>query len=271
MSHRPWYAQLVILAILLAYTALNIWQPGGIRLLEAVSDGLDLGAALLATVFSFAAAARFDRGRPQRRVWYLLGTGMALWTVAECIWTYLQLGAGRQVPYPSFADIIWAVGYAPLVLGLFLGYRSLGARLRTRQRIVAVVIYAALFTALAGWMLAPMCGDLPAGRWAEALLGSYYLIGNLTLAFIASLSLIVVWDGLIGRPWLAITIGMLLFALSDTAFAYAAWVGTYAVGRNLISGVIDVVYLGAYLCIALGAYLQATLSLADVPAIVPSA
>jgi hypothetical protein len=85
-------------------------------------------------------------------------------------------------------------------------------------------------------MLAPMCGDLPAGSWAEALVGSYYLIGNLTLAFIASLSLVVVWDGLIGRPWLSITIGMLLFALSDTAFAYAAWVGTYAVGRNWISG-----------------------------------
>jgi hypothetical protein len=109
-----------------------------------------------------------------------------------------------------------------------------------------------------------MCADLPAGSWAEALVGSYYLIGNLTLAFIATLSLIVVWDGLIGRPWLSITIGMLLFALSDTAFAYAAWVGTYAVGRNAISGVIDVVYLGAYLCIALGAYRQATLSLADI-------
>jgi hypothetical protein len=271
MSRRPWFARLVILAILLAYIALNFWQPGGIRRLEIVSDGLDLGAALLATVFSFAAAARFDRGLPQRRVWFLLGTGMALWTVAECVWTYLQLGAGRQVPYPSFADIVWAIGYAPLILGLFLGYRSLGVRLRTRQRIVAVVIYAALLAALAGWLLAPMCGDLPAGSWAEALVGSYYLIGNLTLAFIASLSLIVVWDGLIGRPWLAITIGMLLFALSDTAFAYAVWVGAYAVGRNWISGVIDVVYLGAYLSIALGAYRQVTLSLADVPPIVGSA
>ncbi len=110
----------------------------------------------------------------------------------------------------------------------------------------------------------------PPASWAEAFVGSFYLIGNLTLAFIASLSLIVVWDGLIGRPWLAITIGMLLFALSDTAFAYAAWVGAYAVGRNWISGVIDVVYLGAYLSIALGAYRQATLSLADVPPIVDS-
>ena len=267
MRYRPWYARLVILAILALFIAVNIWQPGGIRFLEVLSNGLGLGAALLATVFSFAAAARFDRGLPQRRVWFLLGTGMALWAVAECIWTYLQIGAGLDVPYPSFADILWAIGYAPLVVGLILGYRSLGVRLRTRQRIVAVVIYAVLLAALAAWLVAPMCGDLPAGSWAEAFVGSFYLVGNLTLAFIATISLFVVWDGLIGRPWLPITIGMLLFALSDTAFAYAAWVGVYAVGRNCISGVIDVVYLGAYLSIALGAYFQATLSLADVPAL----
>ena len=270
MNPRPWFARLVVLAILLAFIALNVRQPGGTRLLEVVSDGLYLGAAIVAAILALVASSRFDHGLPQRRTWILLGTGLAFWAVAECIWMYFQIGAGREVPYPSVADVIWGIGYIPLILGMYLGHRGLGVRLRTRQRVVAVVIYAVLLAALAGWLVAPMCGDLPAGSWAEAFVGSYYLIGNLTLAFIASLSLIVVWDGLIGRPWLAITIGMLLFALSDTAFAYAAWVGVYAVGRNLISGMIDVVYLGAYLSIALGAYRQATLSLADVPPIVTS-
>ncbi len=271
MNPRPWFARLAVIAVLLAFIGVYVWQPGGTRVLEVVSDGLYLGAALLAAILALVASSRFDRGMPQRRAWILLGTGMAFWAVAECIWMYFQIGAGREVPYPSVADVIWGIGYAPLILGLYLGYRSLGVRLRTRQRIVAAVIYAALLAALAAWLLAPMCGDLPAGSWAEAFVGSYYLIGNLTLAFIATLSLIVVWDGLIGRPWLPLTIGMLLFALSDTAFAYAAWVGVYAVGRNGISGVIDVVYLGAYLSIALGAYRQATLSLADVPPLPASA
>ncbi len=265
MGQRTWYARLVILAILLTFIGVYVWQPGGTRVLEVVSDGLYLGAAIVAAILALLASSRFDHGLPQRRAWMLLGTGLALWAVAECIWMYFQIGAGREVPYPSVADVIWGIGYVPLILGMYLGHRSLGVRLSTRLRIVAVVVYAALLAALAAWLVAPMCGDLPAGSWAEAFVGSFYLIGNLTLAFIATLSLIVVWDGLIGRPWLSIAIGMLLFALSDTAFAYAAWVGHYAVGRNGISGAIDVVYLGAYLSIALGTYRQATLSMADVP------
>jgi hypothetical protein len=264
MGQRTWFARLVIIALLVSFIAAYIWRPGGTRALEFVSDGLYLGAAIVASVLALIASSRFDHGLPQRRVWVLLAAGLGLWAVAEGIWMYFQIGAGRDVPYPSLADIIWGIGYVPLILGMFLGHRGLGVRLPTRQRIVAVIVYAVLLAALAAWLVAPMCGDLPAGSWDEALVGSYYLIGNLTLAFIATLSLIVVWDGLIGRPWLSITIGMLLFALSDTAFAYAAWVGTYAVGRNAISGVIDVVYLAAYLSIALGAYRQATLSLADV-------
>jgi hypothetical protein len=270
MSPRPWFARLAVIAVLLAFIAVYVWQPGGIRGLEVISNGLDFAAALLAAAFALAAGSRFDRGRPQRRAWFLLGTGLAFWAAAECVWTYFQIYVGVDVPYPSGADVIWAIGYAPLILGLYLGHHSLGVRLRTRQRILAVVVYAVLLAALAGWLLAPMHAELPAGSWAEAFLGSYYLIGNLTLAFVASLSLIVLWDGLVGRPWQSITIGMLLFAVSDTAFSYAAWVGIYAVGRNWISGVIDVVYLGAYLSIALGAYRHATLSLADVARVPPS-
>jgi hypothetical protein len=264
MSHRTWIAPAAVLAVLLLFVAVYLWQPGGIRVLELLSDGLYCIAAFLAAALSFVASSRFDRGLPQRRAWFLLGSGLALWAAAEFVWTYLQVGVGQEVPYPSAADIIWAIGFAPLILGLYLGHRSLGVRLSTRQRIVAVILYAALLALLAGYLLAPMRAGLPAGSWAEAFLGSYYLIGDLTLAFVASLSLAVLWGGLIGRPWLSITLGMLLFAVSDTAFSYAAWTGLYAVGRNWISGLIDVMYLGAYLALALGAYRQATFSLADV-------
>ena len=272
MSPRTWFAPALVFAVLQLFIAAYLWQPGGIRMLEILSDGLECGAALLAAALSFAASSRFDHGLPQRRAWFLLGTGMTLWAVAEFVWTYLQIGTGVDVPYPSFADVIRAIGYAPLILGLYVGYRSLGVRLPIQKRLTAAIIYAALLAALAGWLLAPMRADLPPSSWAEAFLGSYYLIGNLTLAFVATLSLVVLWDGLIGRPWWSITIGLLLFALSDTAFSYSVWAGSYSVGGNWLSGVIDVVHLGAYLSIALGAYRQATLRLAHVePPVLPSA
>ncbi|MBM3120557.1 MAG: hypothetical protein FJZ97_00045 [Chloroflexi bacterium] len=263
MRESLWPARIAAIGAVATLIVLNAFQPGGAAVLELASDGLYAATALLGAVLAFLAASRFDRQVPQRRVWSLLGIGLLLWALAELMWTYYQIGVGVgvDVPYPSPADIVWAVGTAPLVLGVFLGHRSLGVRLSPRQRLAATGAYAILLTLLAGGLLVPMFFSQPGVPWAEALLGVYYLIGDLTLAFIATLSLGVLWDGLVGRPWLPIVIGALLFALSDTAFTYAVWIGVYSTGANLLSAAIDVSSLAAYTAIAVGAYRQASLRL----------
>lgn len=264
VSKRIWFPRLAILIVAFLFIATYILKPGGVHPLEVFSDVACLLAAALAAGLAFAACARFDRGSSQRRSWLLLGVGMGLWTAAEMWWMYLEVCLGDEVPYPSPADSVWSAGYVPLIIGLFIGYRSLGVRLPARLRLVVALAYGALLATVAFGLLGPMFfGPTPASP-AEALFGSVYLVGDMTLAFLATLSLIVVWDGLIGRPWLSITIGMLLFALSDSGFSYADWAGTYAVGANWQSALIDVTYLAAYLLIALGAYRQATLRLEDV-------
>ncbi len=264
MSRRILLSRLAVVVVLTLLVALYVWQPGGVRVLELVSDLLCLGAAALAAFLAFIAGSRFDHGSMQRRAWFLLGVGTAMWTAAECLWTVFQIGTGQEVPYPSVADGIWAVGYLPLILGLYFVYGSLGVLLPASRRVLVVMVYAALLAALTWWLLRPMFTGPAAASPAESFLGSYYLVGDLTLAFLATLSLIVVWDALIGRPWLSLTLGLLLFAISDSAFAYSAWEGIYAVGGNWQSGLIDVAYLTAYLMIVLAAFRQATLRLADV-------
>ena len=261
MKQNMWPAQLAAFGAVAAHIVLYVFQPGGVAVLELASDVLYASTALLGSVLAFIAGSRFDRRVPQRRVWSLLGVGLLLWALAEMLWAYYQIGVGDDLPYPSPADFLWAVGTAPLLLGLFLGHRSLGVRLSPRQRAGAIGLYAVLLTLLAGGLLAPMFFSQPAVPWAEAFVGTYYLVGDLTFAFIATLSLVVLWDGLIGRPWLPIVIGALLFAISDTTFAYAAWIGVYSTGANVLSAAIDVAYLAAYAAIALGAYRQVTLRL----------
>jgi len=264
MSRRVALARIVVLIILALVLAMYILQPGGVRPLKLFSDVACLAAALAAVALAFVAASRFNRGAPQQHAWFLLGAGMGTWSVAECLWMYFDVSLGDAVPYPSPADVIWAVGYLPLIIGLFIGYRGLGVRLPARRRLLVGFAYGVLLAALAYGLLGPMFfGPTPASA-AESFFGSYYLVGDLTLAFIATLALVVVWDGLIGRPWISIPLGMLLFAISDSFFSYADWRGIYAVGGNWESALIDVVYLAAYLLIALGGYRQATLRLADV-------
>lgn len=263
MIENAWPARFAAFGVVAAHIILNAFQPGGATVLELASDALATAIALLGAVLAFSAASRFERRGPQRRAWSLLGLGLLLWALAEMVWAYYQLNlsVGEDLPYPSPADVLWAAGYAPLILGVFLGHRSLGVRLSLRQRTAAVSLYALLLVLLAGGLLAPMFFSQPGVPWSEAFLGVYYLVGDLTLAFIATLSLVVLWDGLVGKPWLPIVIGALLFAISDSAFAYAAWMGAYSTGVNLLSIAIDVTYVAAYVAITLGAYRQVTLRL----------
>lgn len=260
---KPWPARFAAIAVLAVFIAIYTLQPGGLGLLTLVTDCLFAATAMAAAVLALRASSRFESGTPYRRAWLILGLGLALWAGAELLWANFQLSLGGGVPYPSPADLIWALGFVPLTIGLFLGHRSLGVRLSRRQRLAAVAAYALLLALLGVGWLRPLYFSQPAVPVVEAILGTTYLVGDLTLAFIATLSLLVLWDGVVGRPWLPIAIGMLLFAISDTVFAYADWSGRYAVGANLLSGLIDIAYLAAYLSIALGAFRQATLCLAD--------
>ena len=192
MRDNLWPARIAALGVVAALIVLNAFQPGGATVLELVSDGLFAATALLGAVLAFLAASRFDPRVPQRLVWSLLGVGLLLWALAEVLWAYYQIGVGVgvDVPYPSPADVLWALGTAPMILGVFLGHRSLGVRLSPRERTAAAGAYAILLTLLAGGLLAPMFFSQPAVPWAEAFLGVYYLIGDLTLAFIATLSFV---------------------------------------------------------------------------------
>jgi hypothetical protein len=51
--------------------------------------------------------------------WLSLTAGLILWTSAELVWTYYQLGLGIKNPFPSIADGFWLAGYAGLILFVF--------------------------------------------------------------------------------------------------------------------------------------------------------
>lgn len=49
----------------------------------------------------------------------LLAIGLTLWCIAEIIWTYYEIGLGKDNPFPSLADIFWIVGYVPILYFIF--------------------------------------------------------------------------------------------------------------------------------------------------------
>ncbi|MGH3316383.1 MAG: hypothetical protein ACRDO0_09600, partial [Nocardioidaceae bacterium] len=69
----------------------------------AVSDLGQLAAAGSAS--AACAWAALSSRRNQRRAWGLLAVGTGGWAAGQLVWTWYELVLGREVPFPSLADI----------------------------------------------------------------------------------------------------------------------------------------------------------------------
>lgn len=260
MMKRTWLTSASILALLVVYGVLYAWQPGGPRALLLLTDVLFVTFALLAAILALKASRMFEPGAAARRVWLLLSTGMLMLATAELLWTYHNF-LDRPIPFPSAMDILWAIGYLPVLLSLLLQYRMLGVQISRRRKWTVFTIYLGVLIVA----FVPLLGSIlpnPGGVAAmQILISAYYLIGNLSVAFVAALSLLFLGNALVSRPWQYIFISILLFAVAGVTFAYGEWNNLYATGSNFLSAVVDVAYVAAYLLAAAGTYAQLTLRL----------
>jgi len=261
MMKKTWLIPASIVGLVALYAILYAWQPGGVRLLKILSDTLSAIFGLLATVLALKASQRFEPGVASRRVWLLFGIGMAVLTAAQFLWTFYHAFLDQVEPYPSFADLLWAIGYIPVLASLVLQYRALGVETSLRLKLTVLAAYSVALVVAFVILLWPTLSHPGQAAAIEIFVSAYYLIGDFSMAFIATLSLLVLWSGLVGRPWQYIVISMLLVAVADLMFSYGLLNNLYTIGGNLFSGVVDVVYLSAYVVATAGAYQQVTLSL----------
>src|SRR4030042_7212612 len=75
-----------------------------------------IAAALLATLVWRS----FERGEMLSVIWGNVSVGLILWTAGDIIWSSDQLWGGNSLPYPSMADILWILGYLPVILAFGL-------------------------------------------------------------------------------------------------------------------------------------------------------
>lgn len=59
-------------------------------------------------------------GRLQAMSWWLVACGLLMFAVGDIIWDLYESFLEREVPFPSYADILYLAGYPLLVAGLAL-------------------------------------------------------------------------------------------------------------------------------------------------------
>ena len=226
-----WYAAAAVLV-----GALFAWvltAPLGRAVVLVVDNGGQLGASAAAAVACLRAGRR---GEPhQQRTWLLLGTGVGCWAAGQAVWSFYEVVLGREVPFPSWADVGFLLFPVVASAGL-LSWLSVSARAAARARDV-----------LDGAIIA---GSLLVLSWCTTL-GSVYAAGGenrlsfaLSLAYpvgdvvMATLVLLTLARAKARQRGvlLAVAAGLGGLAVADSAYVYLVTVDAYASGSLISAG-----------------------------------
>lgn len=225
----------------------------------------DVGVVLSASIGAFLASRlwrSFDRGETLSRIWGGIALGLILWAGGEIIWSSDQLWGGNSLPYPSAADVLWILGYIPVVWALVVRYRTLRIRPDKWWQIAALATCVLLAILAVTYIMIPIVTDTTTTRLFEKTVNLLYPIGDLIVTLITVALVLVLTGGTLFGSWGFIAIGFLCAATSDLLYALAVWQGNYQANPpqavDPVSYIINVLYVASYVFIALGLYREAS-------------
>jgi hypothetical protein len=264
-----WWTAAGAAALVVGFFLWMWFQPGGAKVTLIVSDAVAITISSLAGVACLHAAHRSE-GRP-RRGWILLGAGMFSWSLGEAIWSSYEVVLGREVPFPSLADIGY-LGMVPLALVGVATLVTVERKLANERNAVRAILDGLIIS-----------GSLLYLSWATVLGPAYRISGQTRTDWIVSLaypvsdvviaSIVFVLLSQADRrqrtPLTLIGVGLLALAVADSGFAYLVQSGDYNSGD-----LIDTAWIAGFALIVLaGLWAPGTPAVREAPgrAAVPAA
>ena len=104
-----------------------------------ICDIIEPLAAAIAVGLSILVIYRQKTDGLMGKTYTFLGVGLALFLIAEIIWSYYEVALEIENPFPSIADALWLIGYGPLLYFVFKMYRFFGASNSRTHQLLAFV------------------------------------------------------------------------------------------------------------------------------------
>ncbi|MDQ1672823.1 MAG: hypothetical protein QOC98_1385 [Frankiaceae bacterium] len=231
--------------VVLAWTVLLVTSPFSDEVSVLVSNVGLVSAALIGATTALRTGIR-----SRQRAWLLLGGGALSWGVGQLIWTIYEL-SGREVPYPSWADVGYAGAVPLLAVGILaLPGAPVGWSARLRLVLDGTLIAAALL-ALSWTLLLHDLISSDSETWAAQALSLGYPVGDVICGTLAVVGLARARSthAVPLRTLSVLSIGMMSFSVGDTGFALLTLQGTYESGS-----LIDCGWFFGWMLLALAAY-----------------
>lgn len=185
-----------------------------------------------------------------RKGWLLMGGSSLAWGLGMVVWSAYESIGGRDVPFPSLADVGYLAA-VPLAVAALLIFPTAPQRRAAQARTVVdgVVIGASLL--IVSWILAlgPVVRGGGTGPLADAI-GIAYPLGDVIMGTIVLLAMA---RSRLGSPLGRVTLlllcgGLLAIAVADSGFSYLALQEAYVSGMR-----IDIGWFLGYLMVFLAA------------------
>jgi hypothetical protein len=198
-------------------------------------------AAAIALGISLLITWRQKLGGLYGKTYAAFTIGLALWFVAEILWTYYELGQGIEEPFPSLADAFWLAGYGPLAYHLFRTFWFFGKV--SKKHLFTASLGAAIFLAQMTSIILGAAGSTDTMALAISIT---YPVLDAVLIVPAIAVLASLWRGrLTFTPWILLSSAILITAVADSGFAYYT-----AAGMEDGIWVWDVLYNTSYIMVA---------------------
>ena len=228
-----WVTTSVIALLWLACLVLGV---GGPRATQAISN-FGLIAAAASAGLACLATARRGTGE-QERMWRLLGISALSWGCGQAAWTWYETVLGREVPFPSLADVGYLAA-VPLAAGalLSLPFAAYNAAGRVRQVLDGLLIAASLL--LVSWVLVlNTLFQAGADNGMSQAISLAYPIGDIVVGTIVVFMLTRArgTNDASEIPLPLIGAGLVAWAVADSGFVYLTAVGSYSSGALIDAG-----------------------------------
>jgi diguanylate cyclase (GGDEF)-like protein len=191
-------------------------------------------------------ACRRETGK-SARAWFLLGLSLLSWAFGGLIWTSYEVYLGRDIPFPSLADVGY-LGSVPLAVAALLCFPGSQFVGMARMRPVLDGAIAAGALLFVSWttVLGPAV-RAGSGSLLTQGLSLAYPACDVVTASIALLALARARDGQ-RTTMLLVSVGLVLVAAADSAFAWFTAHGNYSSENSFDTG-----YIAGFLLIGVAA------------------
>jgi diguanylate cyclase (GGDEF)-like protein/PAS domain S-box-containing protein len=236
-AQRRFLAECAAMAVIaLLWLASLVWGLGGASTTQAISN-FGLIAAAGAAGITCIRTARFSSPQ-QERMWRLMGASALSWGSGQAAWTWYETVLGRDVPFPSLADVGYLAAVplaAAALISLPFAAQSLVGRLR--QVLDGLMIAASLL--LVSWVLvlSPLFRSGGDNLMSQAISLAYpigdVVVGTIVLFVLARARM---GSGTRETPLPLLGGGLVAIAVADSGFVYLTAVGSYASGALIDAG-----------------------------------